>query len=153
MEQIRSTTARRSAALTLVVVLATAVPLAAQQPWTCATPPVEPCAKRHGRLSSQNGIPLRLWLIGTTRVVALENNVDALPSEINRYLDMTSDDHSYIFGDFVVCPLAPYTPGQMGRACVTDAERLVVQPLRRPRPPFRILSTWPVPEQEPPASR
>ena len=143
MEQMRSTTAGTSAALMLGVLLATAVPLAAQRPWTCSTPPVEPCAKRHGRLSSQNGIALKLWLIGTKRVVALENDVDALPSEIQRYLELTSEDHSYIFGDFVVCPLAPDTPGQMGRACVIGAEKLVVQPLRRPGPPFRILSTWP----------
>ena len=129
----------------VIVLLITAVPLAAQPSWTCSTPPVEACAKRHGRLSSQNGSPLRLWLIGTKRVLALENDVDALPSEINRYLDMTSEDHSYIFGDFVVCPLAPDKPGEERRACVTGAEKLVVQPLRRAGPPFRILSTWRVP--------
>jgi hypothetical protein len=132
-----------SAAFILGALLATAVPLAAQQSWTCSTPPVEPCAKRHGRLSSQNGIPLRLWLIGTKRVVALENDVGALPSEIQRYLELTSEDHSYIFGDFTVCPVTPDTPGHMGRACVTGAEKLVIQPLRRAGPPFRILSTWP----------
>jgi hypothetical protein len=148
MQQMRSTTAGTRAVLMLGVLLIAAVPLVAQQPWTCSTPPVEPCAKRHGRLSSQNGIALRLWLIGTKRVVALENG-DTLPSEIQRYLELTSEDHSYIFGDFVVCPLAPDTPGQMGRACVTGAERLVVQPLRRTGPPFRILSTWPAREQAP----
>ena len=94
-------------------------------------------------------MPLRLWLIGTKGVVALENDVDALPSEIRRYLEMTSEDHSYIFGDFVVCPLEPDMPGKARRACVAGAERLVVQPLRRAGPPFRILSTWPVGEQAP----
>jgi hypothetical protein len=121
----------------------------AQQSWTCPNPPVEPCAKRHGRLSSQNGIALKLWLIGTTRVVALENDVDAMPSEIQRYLALTSEDHSYIFGDFVVCPLEPDSPGQMRRACVTGAENLVVQPLRRPATPFRIPGTWPARDQGP----
>jgi hypothetical protein len=86
---------------------------------------------------------LKLWLIGTKRVVALENDVGALPSEIQRHLELTSEDHSYVFGNFVVCPLAPDRLGQMGRACITGAEKLVVQPLRRPGPPFRILSTWP----------
>jgi hypothetical protein len=137
----------------LAVLLATVVSLAAEQPWTCTTPPVEPCAKRRGRLSSQNGIPLRLWLIGTKRVVAPANDVDALPSEVRRYLEMTSEDHGYIFGDFVVCPLEPDLPGQMRRVCVTGAEKLVVQPLRRPGPPFRILSTWSAQDRAPGSSQ
>jgi hypothetical protein len=94
-------------------------------------------------LSSQNGIALMLWLIGTKRVVALANDFEALPSEIQKYLYMTSEDHSYIFGDFLVCPLEPDTPGLMRQACVTGAEKLVVQPLRRATSPFRIRSTWP----------
>ena len=39
--------------------------------------PVEACVKRRGRLSSQNGVALKLWLIGTTRVVGLNNDIDA----------------------------------------------------------------------------
>jgi hypothetical protein len=85
------------AALTLLVLLAAAASLTAQQSWTCPTPPVEPCAKRHGRLSSQNGIPLRLWLIGTKRVVAVANSIESLPLEIQRYLEMTSGDHSHLW--------------------------------------------------------
>ena len=139
---MRATTTGVLPASILAVLLATVALPTAQQPWTCTTPPVEPCAKRRGRLSSQNGIALRLWLIGTKRVVALANDVDALPSEVQRYLETTSEDHSYIFGDFVVCPLEPDIPGQMRRVCVSGAEKLVVQPLRRPGPPFRILSTW-----------
>lgn len=107
---------------------------------------------RHGRLSSQNGIPLTLWLIGTKRVVAVANSLDSfLPLDVHRYLEITSEDHSYIFGDFIVCPLEPDTPGHMRQACITDAERLVVRPLRRPGPSFRILSTWP-PKDRSPAS-
>ena len=142
MLETRSTSrvARLTLTLTVVSVLA-GVPLTGQQSWTCPAPPLEPCVKRHGRLSSQNGIALKLWLIGTKRVVALNN--DSLPPEIRKYLEMTSEDHSYIFGDFLVCPLEPDTPGRIRQACVTGAEKLVVQPLRRATPPFRILSTWP----------
>ena len=139
----RSTTRGTPYALTLAGLLAVSLPLTAQQSWTCSTPPVEPCAKRHGRLSSQNGIALKVWLIGTKRVVALSNDFDSLPSETRKYLYLTSEDHSYIFGDFVVCPLERDTPGQIRQACVTGAEKLVVQPLRRPGPSFRIESTWP----------
>ena len=140
---MRSTTRGPRYALMLAGLFAMSLPSTAQHPWTCSTPPVEPCAKRHGRLSSQNGIALKLWLIGTKRVVALNNDFDSLPSETRKYLYLTSEDHSYIFGDFVVCPLEPDTPGQMRRVCITGAEKLVVEPLRRPGPSFRIESTWP----------
>lgn len=135
------------AALTSFVLFTAATSPTAQQSWTCSERPVEPCSKRHGRLSSQNGSPLSLWLIGTKRVFAVANSIESLPSEIRRYLEMTSEDHSYIYGDFVVCPLELDAPGRMRRACLTNAEKLVVQPLRRPGPSFRILSTWPTRDQ------
>jgi hypothetical protein len=111
--------------------------------WRCPTQPVESCFKHHGRLSSQNGIPLKIWLIGTTRVVGLENDFEELPVLVRKYLDMTSSDHSYIYGDFDICPLESDKPGHLRRVCVAGAEKLVVQNLRSTRPPFRLLSTWP----------
>lgn len=68
--------------------------------WPCRPQPVDRCFKHHGRLSSQNGVALTIWLIGTTRVVALENDIDLLPAQVRKHLDMTSPDHSYIYGDF-----------------------------------------------------
>lgn len=117
--------------------------LAQPDSWTCQAQLIEPCARRHGRLSSQNGIALKIWLVGTTRVVGLQNNVEELPPLVQKYLDMTSANHSYIFGDFDICPLEPDTPKHVRRVCVVGAQNLVVQPLRRPDPPFRLLSTWP----------
>jgi hypothetical protein len=111
--------------------------------WKCAARPIDACATRHGRLSSQNGISLKVWLIGTTRMVALDNNVDDLPPLIQKYLDMTSVDHSYIFGDFDICPLEPDVPARLRRVCVIGAGKLVIQPLDRSRKPFRLVSTWP----------
>jgi len=61
----------------------------AQTSWKCERQPIEPCVRRHGRLSSQNGA------------------------------------------------------GHIMSACIAGAEKLVVQPLRKPEPPFRLLSTWP----------
>ena len=63
---------------------------------------VEPCFKHHGRLSSQNGIAEMIWLIGTTRIVGLENS--SLPQEVHKYLDAASPDFSYIYEDFDICP-------------------------------------------------
>lgn len=111
--------------------------------WQCRAQPVEPCFRHHGRLSSQNGIALKLWLIGTTRIVRVDNEADEVPALVGKYLEMTSPDHSYIYGDFDICPLAPDRPGHLRPVCVNGAERLVVENLRGLRPAFRLLSTWP----------
>jgi hypothetical protein len=111
--------------------------------WLCRARPVEPCFKHHGRLSSQNGIALKIWLLGTTRMVALDNDLDDLPAIVRKYLEMASRDHSYIYGDFDICPLEPDTPGHLRRVCVVAAEKLVVQNLQGSMAPFRLLSTWP----------
>lgn len=74
------------------------------EPWRCPERPVAACFKHHGRLSSQNGISLTIWLIGTTRRVGLANSFDDLPAGIQHYLVMTSPEHSYVYGDFDICP-------------------------------------------------
>jgi len=109
--------------------------------WQCHARPVEPCFKHHGRLSSQNGIALKIWLIGTKRVVGVGST--DVPALIEKYLEMTSPNHSDIYGDFDICPLEPDTPGHLRTVCVAGAERLVVQDRQGSRPPFRLLSTWP----------
>ena len=111
--------------------------------WPCPATPVEACFKHHGRLSSQNGIALKIWLIGTARVVGLNNDGDTLPAVMIKYLDMTSPNHSYIYGDFDICPTEPDRPGHLRRACLAGAEKLVVQDVQGVRPPLKILSTWP----------
>jgi hypothetical protein len=109
--------------------------------WKCTARPVEPCFRHHGRLSSQNGIALKIWLIGTKRIVGLEST--ELPRTVEKYLDMTTPDLSDIYGDFEICPLEPDTPGALRRVCVAAAEKLLVQNRRASQPPFRLLSTWP----------
>jgi hypothetical protein len=124
------------------------IALSTKGSWQCHAQPVEPCFKHHGRMSSQNGIALKIWLIGTTRVVSLENDVDELPLPVRKYLEMTSPAHSYIYGDFDICPLEAHKAGHLRRVCVVGAEKLVVQNLEGSRPPFRLLSTWPPGERE-----
>jgi hypothetical protein len=123
--------------------LVTSADAAGAAPWQCGSRPQAPCFKHRGRLSSQNGIGLKIWLIGTTRVVGLENTFEGIPSLVLKYLEMTSSNHSYIYGDFDICPMEPDTPGHLRRVCVVGAEHLVVRNLRGSRPPFRLLSTWP----------
>jgi hypothetical protein len=124
--------------------LAMSTDLVEAAPWLCKSKPVEPCLKHHGRLSSQNGIALKLWLIGTTRMVAVDNDENDLPADVRKYLELTSPDHSYIYGDFDICPLEPDTPGHLRSVCIVGAEKLVVQDVQAAMPPFRLLSTWPV---------
>jgi hypothetical protein len=109
--------------------------------WKCQTKPVEPCFRHHGRLTSRQGIALTIWLIGTTRVVGVSDTETS--AIIEKYLEITSPNHSYIYGDFDICPLGPDRPGHMRRVCVAGAERLVVQDVLGARPPSRLLSTWP----------
>jgi hypothetical protein len=60
----------------------------------CIKPPLEPCFKHHGRLSSQNGGALTIWLTGTKRIVAVDET--DVPSFLYKYLDLTLPNHSYI---------------------------------------------------------
>jgi hypothetical protein len=108
----------------------------------CAASAVEPCFTRHARLSSQNGVAFTLWLTGTTRMLAVDNGMDGVPEVAKPFLEMTSPDHSYLFGDFTVCPLERDRPGHMRSVCVSAAAKLAVQPLDGSRPAFRLASTW-----------
>jgi hypothetical protein len=88
---------------------------AADDAWHCPAKAVEPCFEHHGRLAVSNGSGLTIWMIGTTRRVRVENEL-ATPS-LKKYLSMTSDDESFIYGDFKVCPLERDKPGHMRSAC------------------------------------
>ncbi len=89
------------------------------------------------------GTRLTIWVIGTTRRLRVENSEgDFLPTGISRYLEITSQNYSYIYGDFRICPIEPDRPGFMRSVCVSDAQNLVVQSVTNARPPFRVLPTW-----------
>ena len=52
-------------AISLGLWLATGTEGAGAASWQCRAHAVESCFRHHGRLSSQNGIALKIWLIGT----------------------------------------------------------------------------------------
>jgi hypothetical protein len=109
-----------------------------------AAKPAFPCFKHHGRLTAySNGIAVKIWLIGTTRVVYPEGGLK-LPPDFDKYLDPTPpNSYGTVYGDFELCPLEPDTPGAMRRVRVASAEKLVVEGVNGLRPPFRVMSTWP----------
>lgn len=103
-----------------------------------------PCFKHHGRFSTQNGITQRLWLIGTKRSLAVDGDLPKPLADLeDPWMSMTGGDHSYIYGDFTICPLEPDVPGHARHVILRDAEKLVVQPLDGVRPAFKVMSTWP----------
>ena len=114
--------------------------------WRCHAPIKAPCFTYRGRLSGQNGIAYMIWLVGTQRIVRVDQT--EIPAMLEKYLSMTSPDHSDVYGDFFICPLEPDKAGHMRSACVAGATRLVVQDRDRSRPPVRLLSTWPKENEE-----
>jgi hypothetical protein len=105
----------------------------------CLAPRTEPCFTHRGRLSAQNGIAYMIWLVGTHRLVGIDQT--EIPEMLSKYLSMTSPDQADVYGNFEICPLEPERPGHMRAACVTGASRLVVQDRARSRPPLRLQST------------
>jgi hypothetical protein len=125
------------------VVLAGAGEPSSRQGVNCPREPVAACTTRHGRYSTQNGTAQIIWLIGTNRVVGVANDAEHfLPSSVLKYTEISSENHSYIFGDFTICPTERDRPGYMRNVCVADIKNLVVELLNRSRPPFRVRSTW-----------
>jgi hypothetical protein len=125
----------------MVLIAAGEPPL--HKPMNCPQEPIETCVIRHGRFSTQNGTAQIIWLIGTHRVVRVDNDAEGiLPANVLRYTEMTSANHSYVFGDFTVCPIERERPGYMRSVCVADAKNIVVEVLDHSRPTFRVRSTW-----------
>jgi hypothetical protein len=112
--------------------------------------PTEPCLSVHGRLYFTNGIPVRIWVVGTKRVLGV-NNADQLHPMIQKHLGFGST----LYGDFSVCPLSPDVPGQLRYVCIQSAENLVVQKYDADTDTtrvFKLLSTWPACHQGPAGS-
>jgi hypothetical protein len=97
------------------------------------------CFMVHGRLYLSNGIPFRLWPVGTKRYFSITN--ESFHPLIERYLDF----HSKIYGDFLVCPQSEERSGWMRSVCIGSAEHLVVErwndDFTKPKV-FRIQKSW-----------
>ncbi len=108
--------------------------------------PVAACYSVHARLYVTNGIPVRLWPVGSKRHLGVLN-LDSLHPLIHRYLGIQDGRvQSTLYGDFEVCPLTPERRGHMRFVCLRSAANLVVEQHRgddTPRKVFRLLNTWP----------
>jgi hypothetical protein len=88
------------------------------------------CFNVRGRLSVYNGVPaVRLWRIGTRRVLGISEQRFSLPEYRNLPEDLMKqlNGESEIFGDFLVCPFTPAKPREMQLVCVESAKDVVVK--------------------------
>jgi len=89
------------------------------------------CSTVHGRLFIANGIPVRIWVVGTHHVLAAvdlsphpADAIDAAPPSVRRLLLSGQPGAIVVYGDYEVCPLEKYRPGHMQAVCIKSAAHL-----------------------------
>jgi hypothetical protein len=92
-----------------------------------------PCRQVRGRMDLWNGAStLRMWEVGTHRMLSIENPLDELPPPVRAIWNRSGDpDWRFsisIYGDYNVCAVSRSRPGWMQRVRVTDAHNLTVRP-------------------------
>ena len=88
------------------------------------------CFNVYGRLSTYNGNPaVRLWRIGTKRVLGVSDQRFSLPGYRNIPEDLAQqlDGENEILGDFLVCPFTRPRPGEMQLMCIESAKNVVMK--------------------------
>ncbi len=88
------------------------------------------CFSVRGRLSVYNGAPaVRLWRIGTRRVLGISEQRFSLPEYRNLPEDLTKrlNGENEIFGDFLVCPFTRAKPREMQLVCIDSAKDVMVK--------------------------
>jgi hypothetical protein len=123
----------------------------------CKTPEnASLCYWTHGRLAFYPvDPPLRIWKIGTDRLLGVFSgpsgfpprdnhllSLPELPENLDRvyrnpsnweppFMDDLAHDHIYysddVFADFEVCPLVPKKKGKMQAVCIESAKNILVQ--------------------------
>jgi len=79
------------------------------------------CFMVRGRANYANGIPFRLWIVGTHRIVAPTN----IPPKVADYLDLGVPAFDVVvFGDYEICPIEKDIPGWMRSVCIESATHL-----------------------------
>ena len=88
------------------------------------------CFSVHGRLATYNGNPaVRLWRIGTKRVLGVSDQRFSLPGyrNIPEALAKQLEGENEILGDFLVCPFTRPRPREMQLMCIESAKNVVVK--------------------------
>jgi hypothetical protein len=88
------------------------------------------CFNVHGRLSTYNANPaVRLWRVGTKRVLGVSDQRFSLPEYRNLPEDLSQKltGENSIVGDFLVCPFTPPKPREMQLVCIESAKNEAVK--------------------------
>ena len=107
-------------------------PQVATEEKSCRSHPqlVGRCFSLRGRLSVYNGSPaLRIWRVGTRRIVGISEQRFSLPGYRNVPANIANQINQdvAIFGDFLVCPFTPSRPREMQLVCIESAKNLVIK--------------------------
>ena len=94
----------------------------------------------HGRLGVYNGIPIRIWVIDTKRMLGVKDATGGgitVAPEIQTLLSQGEPGATVVYGDYEVCPLSKPHPGWMQFVCIESARNLVARDgdFRWDRPP------------------
>ena len=122
----------RAGAVAALLLAASAVADAEETPPACRGAPtvVDACFTVHGRLGVYNGIPIRIWIVGTPRVLGVRDTsgggVTVRP-EIQTLLSRGEPGATVVYGDYEVCPLSKTHPGWMQFVCIESAAHLVAR--------------------------
>ena len=121
---------RATAAAALL--LAASAAAAAEEPPPCKGAPtvVDACFTVHGRLGVYNGIPIRICVMGTKRMLGVKDATGGgitVRPEIQTLLSQGETDATVVYGDYEVCPLSKPHPGWMQFVCVESATHLVAR--------------------------
>jgi hypothetical protein len=87
------------------------------------------CKWIHGRYAIYNGSSLRrIWPIGTNRIIALDDEDQDIPPEMERYQAHNTEHYGFadaLFGDFYVCAREPSRPGHMQHVRLVRTRNLI----------------------------
>jgi hypothetical protein len=121
------------AAIVAALLLAASAAAVAEEPASpCKGAPtiVAACFTVHGRLGVYNGIPIRIWVAGTQRMLGVKDatggDVTVRP-EIQTLLSRGKPGETVVFGDYEVCPLSKPHPGWMQFVCIESARHLIAR--------------------------
>ena len=83
-----------------------------------------------GRLSVYNGAPaLRIWKIGTRRILGVSEQRFAVPGYTNIPVEVRNqvNENTALFGDYLVCPFTRSLPGDMQMVCIEEGKNLLAR--------------------------
>jgi len=84
-----------------------------------------PCITIRGRVSLANGgYPLKIWPVGTKRLLAIDLDRCGLPQNIQQFSEELKD----VYADLVIRPITTSEPGVMQMVCVERATNTRTRP-------------------------